>query len=500
MAVNILQAQALKPERVNFICVVPGCTNNDVNTRNVRFHSFPVTQVAQRWLDALGTEAAPPSSSMGTVCSKHFRKEDYLEDQSFVGTLKDCITHQNLKPEAVPSIFVRPSLPLDKTNTLGFVGALKDCITHRNLKPEAVPSMFFRTCLPLDKTNTLGQRKTKTTEEENEEEDDEEDEEDDDETDLTSPEAVTRNTHVKRADSAIGRFTTLFMKTILSSPNGLLDLNDFAKKIKMSKRRVYDITNVLQGIRLIRKTSKNVVEWVGWPSEFMDKGMKSLAAEEFKLDASIRNVKQLIEEMHQRLQNNRYPFAWRKEVSITLAYLTYEDIQNLSMFEDQAVLMIKAPPETKLEVAHPKEAFQIHITSTKGPVEVLVCSDDVSPIQRQRKFADGDYSNVPLRGSSTAAVSGKENANHDNSKSKTTSSSSSEPSPHLSLPLVSSPKSTPVPPSLEEQLNSSPPSPPVAICIKEEMTNLNITPDEPMNAPEHEPDQLTTDVHMTDVS
>jgi len=44
--------------------------------------------------------------------------------------------------------------------------------------------------------------------------------------------------------------------------NGVLDLNLAAQELNAPKRRVYDVTNVLEGIQLIKKKSKNFVEWL----------------------------------------------------------------------------------------------------------------------------------------------------------------------------------------------------------------------------------------------
>ena len=46
------------------------------------------------------------------------------------------------------------------------------------------------------------------------------------------------------------------------SPEGILDLNQAAKSLSVQKRRIYDITNVLEGIGLIEKQSKNNVQWM----------------------------------------------------------------------------------------------------------------------------------------------------------------------------------------------------------------------------------------------
>lgn len=42
-----------------------------------------------------------------------------------------------------------------------------------------------------------------------------------------------------------------------------VDLNDAAVELKVQKRRIYDITNVLEGIGLIEKTIKNKIRWKG---------------------------------------------------------------------------------------------------------------------------------------------------------------------------------------------------------------------------------------------
>ncbi|GKE39952.1 transcription factor E2FB [Tanacetum coccineum] len=43
--------------------------------------------------------------------------------------------------------------------------------------------------------------------------------------------------------------------------DGMLDLNKAAEKLKVQKRRIYDITNVLEGIGLIEEKLKNRIQW-----------------------------------------------------------------------------------------------------------------------------------------------------------------------------------------------------------------------------------------------
>ena len=64
-----------------------------------------------------------------------------------------------------------------------------------------------------------------------------------------------------RYDNSLGLLTRKFVNLLKESPEGILDLNFAAKELEVQKRRIYDITNVLEGIGLIEKTSKNNVRW-----------------------------------------------------------------------------------------------------------------------------------------------------------------------------------------------------------------------------------------------
>ncbi|KAH7702109.1 transcription factor E2F-4, partial [Aphelenchoides avenae] len=91
-------------------------------------------------------------------------------------------------------------------------------------------------------------------------EEDDEEYEDGDEDDVGN--AVQRAGN--RAGKSLGLLTQRFIKYLQNNPAGLVDLNTAAEKLNVSqKRRVYDITNVLEGIGMIEKKSKNVIHWKG---------------------------------------------------------------------------------------------------------------------------------------------------------------------------------------------------------------------------------------------
>ena len=57
--------------------------------------------------------------------------------------------------------------------------------------------------------------------------------------------------------------TKTFISLLREAPNQTLDLNKAVKQLEVQKRRIYDITNVLEGIGLIEKLRKNNIRWSG---------------------------------------------------------------------------------------------------------------------------------------------------------------------------------------------------------------------------------------------
>ncbi|GAB5584074.1 transcription factor E2F5 isoform X2 [Prionailurus iriomotensis] len=67
-----------------------------------------------------------------------------------------------------------------------------------------------------------------------------------------------------RHEKSLGLLTTKFVSLLQEAKDGVLDLKAAADTLAVrQKRRIYDITNVLEGIDLIEKKSKNSIQWKG---------------------------------------------------------------------------------------------------------------------------------------------------------------------------------------------------------------------------------------------
>lgn len=61
-----------------------------------------------------------------------------------------------------------------------------------------------------------------------------------------------------------------------------------------------------------------------------------------------------------KLERDQRPQTFPLTLMITFAYLTYEDVRRVPNLKEQTVIVIKAPPGTKLEVPHPVEVGFCH--------------------------------------------------------------------------------------------------------------------------------------------
>lgn len=181
-----------------------------------------------------------------------------------------------------------------------------------------------------------------------------------------------------RYDSSLGLLTTKFVNLLKASPDGALDLNHAAEKLHVQKRRIYDITNVLEGIGIIEKKSKNNIKWRHHvdPARSSQAELAALAHELNALKQEDKAMDEAIATYQAKLR-----LLATSDQCAAFAYVTHNDIKNIPELKGDTLIAIKAPPGTELEVPDPDEGmpygerrFQIFLKSTGGPIDCLLVS------------------------------------------------------------------------------------------------------------------------------
>lgn len=202
-----------------------------------------------------------------------------------------------------------------------------------------------------------------------------------------------------RYDTSLGLLTKKFVSLLQNSSDGVVDLNIASAKLDVQKRRIYDITNVLEGIGILEKKSKNNIQWKGGQvsgEEYntLQREIALLERKERQLDQLIRNAECNYKQMSQDKKH---------------AYITIDDFHSMGKdMRDQTLLAIKAPPDTLLEVprgGENKGDIQMHMKSTRGPIDVRVLQDsctgisnlDFSGSRTASPFKQGQFSRSPAR-------------------------------------------------------------------------------------------------------
>ncbi|KZV20833.1 hypothetical protein F511_39984, partial [Dorcoceras hygrometricum] len=194
-----------------------------------------------------------------------------------------------------------------------------------------------------------------------------------------------------RYDSSLGLLTKKFINLIKHAEDGILDLNKAAGTLEVQKRRIYDITNVLEGIGLIEKKLKNRIQWKGVyvsrPGETdvslssLQEDIENLRVEEHRSDDRIRKMQEKLTSLSEDVNSQKYKWL----------FVTDEDIKNLPCFQNETLIAIKAPHGTTLEVPDPDEAvdypqrrYRMVLRSTMGPIDVYLVSQFEEKIEDRR--------------------------------------------------------------------------------------------------------------------
>ncbi|XP_039873965.1 transcription factor E2F6 [Simochromis diagramma] len=337
-------------------CVVSGCPNRMVNVSRglfnrpkKRFFNFPQDPArVQVWLAALRETEKRDSVEQHLICEDHFLPEDISDE----GVSSDAIP---IMPPCLDGALgllsqwgAESSEEEDQWAAGGGGGEEEE---EEDVNVPVIP--FARRPTPHkqepDAKTNLGTKREI----------------------LSHLKEMIQTRISTRQDASLGVLTVRFLELLLMSPDGTIDLREVTKSLQTRRRRVYDITNVLEGFNVIEKQTANKVKWIGsCPiSSFLLKSrqkfqreLENLKLVEDTLDSLIKSCAQQLFDMTDEWQN------------ALLAYVTHEDISRLEAFQEQTVIVVKAPEETKLEVPAPTEdSIQVHLKGGKGPIMMMTC-------------------------------------------------------------------------------------------------------------------------------
>ncbi|XP_039981872.1 transcription factor E2F6 isoform X2 [Xiphias gladius] len=346
-------------------CAVSGCPNRAAanvdrgifNRPPRRFFSFPKDPARVKvWLAALRETGKQDSTGERLICEDHFLPEDISSggvSTDAIPIMPPCLDgHLGMSgPWGAES-----SEEEDQWATEGGGDGDDDDDDVAAVEP---PDVDPRQKDPVGKT-TSGADATSVS--------------------LQQTNATIQARRPAKQDWSLRILTQHFLELLLKAPDGLLDLRQVTASLHTCRQRVYDVTSILYGINLIEKQSPNKVKWIGrFPiSSFLLKNQEKFQRElenlklvEDTLDTLIKSCAQQLFDMTDDMENS------------AMAYVTHKDISRLKAFQEQAVIVVKAPEGTRLEVPAPKEdRIQAHLKGGVGPILVVTCDigtgDDVT--------------------------------------------------------------------------------------------------------------------------
>lgn len=185
-----------------------------------------------------------------------------------------------------------------------------------------------------------------------------------------------------RHEKSLGLLTVKFVTLLQEAKDGVLDLKVAADSLAVKqKRRIYDITNVLEGIGLIEKKTKNTIQWKGESSgcqpqevleqvELLKANIADLELQERELDMQKACLQQSIKHLNEDPYSCRY------------SYVMHEDI--CDAFSGDTLLAVMAPSGTQLEVPVPEmghngqKKYQVNLRSHSAPIQVMLINRETS--------------------------------------------------------------------------------------------------------------------------
>ncbi|KAH7969250.1 hypothetical protein HPB52_016295 [Rhipicephalus sanguineus] len=165
-----------------------------------------------------------------------------------------------------------------------------------------------------------------------------------------------------RYDTSLGLLTKKFIQLLKGASDGVVDLNKASELLGVQKRRIYDITNVLEGVGLIEKKSKNNIRW-----------------REGRGAATLNGTRQRI---------------LQQEVD---EYIKVE--RELDELLEGAVSDLRGIAENGLQIwlKSEKGEIEVYLSNPEDPVGLVNCDAEVPVNSQPSSSSSGDYEEAPAQ-------------------------------------------------------------------------------------------------------
>ena len=171
-----------------------------------------------------------------------------------------------------------------------------------------------------------------------------------------------------KMDNSLSQLTQGFLDYIKKKGRVRISINEMVEDLKVKKRRIYDITNVLQGIGYLDKIGKNEILWIKNSNSITIPNCNNSSKDEVTSENHISNYSELKKELDElKSQKNKIEAnldKYREEFKLIseknefpkYGYITFDDICDLSINEKVNFMLVKAPKGTLINVIDDEES------------------------------------------------------------------------------------------------------------------------------------------------
>jgi len=170
-----------------------------------------------------------------------------------------------------------------------------------------------------------------------------------------------------RNESSLSVLTSKFLNLLSNSPDGKIDLNDAVKILNVQKRRIYDITNVLEGIGYIQKFTKNKIQLIDQQDEKgLDQQLNILKGEMEQLEKTENEYEQEISKLEAELDQ-----LMKNPEEMKYAFITESDVKSLMASNKikTPYVLIEASENSNVEYFMPKVKTPIYKNQSTNPLK-----------------------------------------------------------------------------------------------------------------------------------